>query len=109
MSKLPKWIGERNNREILAFVGGGIAAVVVAGWAVYQYVNKDNGTIEATYNVCQGMTDGCPANTVILACGQSIAEWAKKECGSYTANQLSSKSGGGCGQKVVQIKCTAHD
>jgi formylglycine-generating enzyme required for sulfatase activity len=31
------WLADQQNREILKFIGGGLAGIVVAGWALYQY------------------------------------------------------------------------
>src|SRR5271168_101740 len=42
-------------------------------------------TIEATYKVCvAGEREQCPTGTVFIFCGQRVADWAAKECSTYT-------------------------
>jgi hypothetical protein len=112
MNRVLKWIVDKNRREMLAFLGGGGAVLVGGAWVAFTYFQGKADVplkIEATYNVCVGSDPGgCPPNTgVYLACYQTVAEWANKECASYTAQTISQKSGGMCGLRVVQVKCTA--
>src|SRR5262245_54618257 len=110
MGIVKKWVLNKNRREVLAFLGGGAAVAVGAVWTAIVFWRDRAETpqkIEATYSVCVGASrDGCPANTVFLRCGQSVADWAKAECGSYSEKLVSVDSGGMCGYRVVQIKCT---
>ena len=69
--------------------------------------SSDHPTIQATYQVCVGeYRNQCPPTAVYLYCGQSVADWAKKECSSYTAKQISSRDGNKCGYAIVQVTCT---
>jgi len=64
--------------------------------------------IEATYQVCKGeLRSRCPTNTVHLTCRESVAEWAQKECSSYSEQILSTGGGNKCGYIVTEIKCIA--
>src|SRR4051794_25397591 len=57
-------------------------------------------TIEATYKVCiAGEPERCPAGTVFIRCygGKQIADWAAKECSTYTQAVLHREAGGVCG------------
>jgi hypothetical protein len=61
MSRLPRWLQSRNNREILSFVGAGVAATVAAGWVLYKYSHEGSESLEATYQVCvSDKENGCP-------------------------------------------------
>ena len=111
MRTVLKWLADKNRREMLAFVGGGVVVVIGAAWtALTFWLGKAEvpQKVEANYSVCVGSKpEGCPANAVFLRCGESVAAWAQKECGAYTQQAVSAKSGGMCGYAVVQIKCTS--
>ncbi|MFQ5755671.1 MAG: hypothetical protein ACE5H7_06185 [Acidiferrobacterales bacterium] len=48
MKKLWKWISVENNRNILAFIGAGIAAVAIAAWTIFVYFDGDHPAMEKT-------------------------------------------------------------
>ncbi|WP_339523437.1 hypothetical protein [Pseudomonas sp. EL_65y_Pfl2_R96] len=106
-----KWLVDKNKREMLAFMGAGIAVVIGGAWTAFMYFQNKPGfplKIEASYNACIGAEkERCPPNTVFLTCGQSVADWAKKECSEYLITPVSSKGGGMCGYSVIAIKCTS--
>lgn len=119
-----KWIRNKSKRDIIAFVGGGIAVVAGGAWTVFTYFADGAATreqlvakrehaepmrdlIEATYTVCIGSdSQRCPQNSVWLRCGTTVADWAKKECSQYSDDRVSASPGGACGWIVVQVKCT---
>jgi hypothetical protein len=106
---LPRWLKNERQRAIVALLGGGAASIIAAAWAVFLYINRDMGKVEATYHVCVGQkAENCPSGSVFVPCYSSVAEWATKECESYTAKRILSRSGGMCGYEVVEIKCTAN-
>jgi hypothetical protein len=39
LTKLWTWLADPENRSRLAFIGGGVAAVAVAGWQVYLHIS----------------------------------------------------------------------
>lgn len=89
MRQLTKWLIDKNRREVLVLLGGGLVIIVGAAWTVFTFWLNNTHThqkIEATYNVCLGAEpEGCPGGTTYLSCHESIATWAKKECATYTA------------------------
>src|SRR5262245_53726464 len=102
----PSWLKSKRTRDILAFVGAGLVAVAAGAWAVYRWINREGGQIEATYNVCRS-DDPCPVGTVKIPCGgPSVGEWAKKECATFIIKG-SFMAGGTCGTELIQVKCTA--
>ena len=40
LSKIWQWLLDENVRDALMIVGGGLAAAVVAGWALFKYLRK---------------------------------------------------------------------
>jgi hypothetical protein len=82
------WIREKKKRDILAFLGVGIAAIVGGVWAVFVFVHtrEDKGSV--TYDLCIGPKNGkkwCPgASRFVPDVGpNTVANWAKKECAKY--------------------------
>ena len=63
-------IKNKNSRDIVAFVGGGLAVLVGAGWAVFEYLSgqvESSISVEATYQVCVGdLQARCPDGSVWL-------------------------------------------
>jgi hypothetical protein len=110
------WV-DKEARERLAFFGGGIGAIAGAAWVVFTHFSSESNkvptasnkvpTIAALYHVCVGnLPDLCPPNTLHLACGTNVGQWAQKECASYLLNVVSSQAGGMCGATVIEITCT---
>ena len=66
MRALWRYIQAKDNRELLAFLGGGLAAAVAAGWVVYTHVadkpgsDKPQTTISAPGGVAAGSIIGSP-------------------------------------------------
>jgi hypothetical protein len=110
MSRVVKWLVNRNRREILAFFGAGFVVIVGALWTAFTYFQgraEVSEKIEASYTVCVGSDPGgCPPNAIFLRCGTSVPDWARKECSSYSHQTLSATPGGMCGYSVIAIKCT---
>ena len=46
-NKLWAWLSKRKNRTTLAFIGGGLAVVVAAGWQAYVYFSPQE-TVQPT-------------------------------------------------------------
>jgi hypothetical protein len=86
MMKLPAWVHDRSQRDIVAFLGGGLVIAVGALWGAYVHFDgKKVRSIVAQYYVCNSPWNiACPPQTTTrLEPGASIAEWAEKECGAY--------------------------
>ncbi len=63
-------------------------------------------TVTASYIVCVGEhAQRCPQNSVHLYCGASVADWAKRECQTFSESRLSSVSGNRCGYYTAQVTC----
>ncbi len=85
MTSLSSWIRSKSRREMISFVFGGIAALAMAAWAVFGYINQDKGKIEATYTVCHGdqnigkmVGHQCPVGAVKLDCAANLGELATR-------------------------------
>ena len=111
MSKLPKWIRERNKREILAFVGAGMAALAAAGWAVFIYFDTPGYKITVSYTLCVGHEDSkkwCPAGSVfVLNQGENAAsDWVANECKKYARKLFKvSHPSNECNCYVLSVLC----
>ena len=66
MRALWRYIQIKDNRELLAFVCGGLAAIVTAGWVAYTHFSKKDTpdkaqtTISAPNGVAAGTISGSP-------------------------------------------------
>lgn len=66
MRALWRFIQIKDNRELLAFVCGGLAAIVTAGWVAYTHFSKKDTsdktqtTISAPNGVAAGTITGSP-------------------------------------------------
>lgn len=118
MGRFTSWIVEKERRDILAFLGGGVVVVAGAVWTTFTYFSPkpvaapaSSPLIEATYKVCRGdKEDKCPPGTVHIACSSSFGAWARTECGDYEPETtlVSGAAGGMCGYQVVEIKCSGR-
>jgi hypothetical protein len=111
MSKLPKWLRNEKQRKVVGFVFTGIATIVAASWAAYVYFNKPAYGVKATYTVCVGPDDGrkwCPAGSVFLVNkgGNTVSDWAKAECSSYSEKHAWSVPAKECNCFVSTIVCS---
>jgi hypothetical protein len=55
MNNLFQWLKPKSRRDVLTFIGSGIAAVVVAAWAVLTYIlpsAEHKPTLKVTYHLC---------------------------------------------------------
>ena len=105
------WITNRDRRETVSLVVGGVLVVAGAAWGAYRYFNKPDAPAEVTYHLCVGPTDGgCPKNLKFVRGDQeTISEWTKNECAKYKRRDLQIKSGpaSDCNCFIVDIKCSS--
>jgi hypothetical protein len=139
MKALFRWLSSKNRREILSFLGAGIAAIAVGTWTVMTYSQDKKeapsetisptisptienkpvinvhpaqppaGQIEVTYQVCFGEYQKRCPPNTTFVYCGKLASWATKECGKYIAITLSGRPGDKCGYGVVQVKCVANE
>jgi hypothetical protein len=107
-----KWITQKSKRDIVAFILSGLGLIGGAAWPIYTYWSKLAPIvgIQVTYHVCVGESkDNCPRDSIFLSNqgGESVSSWAKRECGSYTSDEVG-KRASICNCYVVEVKCTSQ-
>jgi hypothetical protein len=102
----PKWLRNKTDREILDFVGGGIAALCIGGFALFKYLKTPDYKATVRYTLCVGPPVGkkwCPVYSLYVAEG-TVSDWVNKECSKY-ANKTSIGVGAGSVEHREECRC----
>ncbi len=112
------WLKDKDTREILIMLGGGVTVIGSAACAFFTWYSKEEPksavaaptlTVQATYTICQSnMAKECPKNSVWINCKDNIAEWAKRECSKYemlAPTGAHPKAYANCGPVTVSLTC----
>lgn len=66
-----------------------------------------NKYVITTYKLCVGeLAARCPSDAIHLPCEESVADWAKGKCQSFSQARISTSDGNRCGYSVLQLACT---
>jgi hypothetical protein len=83
--------------------------VLGIGPAMQPYISSlPPQSLTLSYKMCTGEDRyRCPSDAIHRDCGFSVAGWAEKNCGSYTAKRLDSFDGNKCGYEITLVVCTS--
>lgn len=104
------WLRDPNNQGALKIIGGAIAAVVVAGWAYFQWYQSRPGVEKPPIivNVCRGeFSNRCPPFDTFVNCGDGGrgVDHIRDQCKSLTHVTTSSVNGDKCGYMIYRYTC----
>src|SRR5215216_148532 len=86
MRSIYKWLANRSRREVLAFVGTTVSAILGALWTGYLHFREHEKPkppaelkMETSYRVCIGQypypKGSCPQGSTQITCGSSVEAW----------------------------------
>jgi hypothetical protein len=113
-----QWITDKEHRERLTFVGGGLAVLIGAFWTAFVYFDGKTWVSswfkkEATYYVCIGEHKAeCRSDIPWQPCGTNPTAWVKSAhpdaCAYVEQTKLSDVSGNQCGYATFELKCSTR-
>jgi hypothetical protein len=108
------WLDSDANRDKLKMAGGALAAVVLAGWAFFQWFEshsaqpaKQEATVsnQSIFHVCRGDPEvGCRQHDVYIGCG-NLSEWADNKCAHWSSQTITDWGGGKCSYAYIRLTC----
>lgn len=118
------WLSSKLNREILASVGVGAAALAGATWTVFVYFYPTPAalspaplieaepavTAQVKVTICIGAKSAsCPKGSQFYSCGTKLAAVVAKQCGDLKTSMrtISRRSGHQCGYIISEVTCIA--
>jgi hypothetical protein len=106
------WLFSRPKREVLAFLGTGLAAVVAAIWTVFLFLQPVPATTQVKMTYCVGsVPKRCPQGTTFVSCRskKSLETIIAEQCASidYAMKRTSKHYAGACGYATYEVTCTA--
>jgi hypothetical protein len=106
-----RWLDKEANRDKLKMAGGALAAIVIAGWAVFQWAQSrpervgDPRTTMLTYKICAGEDERkCGDHDKFIGCS-SIEKWVKNICAEADWGDVTKHGGGQCGYTIATVTC----
>jgi hypothetical protein len=113
-----QWIKDKETRDIVSFLGGGLVILVGGVWTAFVYFDgkewvKSRFGKEATYYVCMGEHQSeCRTTAQYLPCSTDIETWAKAKypdiCVNVKITKISDVGGDKCGYSTGEVTCSTR-
>ena len=107
-----EWLRDDKNQGALKLLGGAFAAIVIGGWAYFQWYQSQhknpevNAATVVEHTICHGQYErNCLPHDIYLSCDTTFDDWRLATCKLSSVMEGGAGPGGKCGYSTLVVAC----